>query len=169
MFWLVGCTLMRDPTADIHKLGTVVKLGHSITIKGIGGIVTVEYVDPTKRRIIFDGEAREIRLFKSSLLNGLYREHTGLHPSIEGIKDVDYVESTSVYKSQADVDAMVDMFTEHYGYEHRPSEQILVYLEVRKYINFGIKFWNPKYMIIKIQKYAIDEKNGRSFLVDPVI
>lgn len=165
MFGVAGCTLMRDPFADVHKLGTVVKSGHSITIHGIEGIVTIEYVAPTKRRIVFDGEAREINLFKSFLLNGIYREHTKLHPSIGKIKDVDYMETTAVFKSQADVDDMVNMFTECYGYEHRPTEQMLVYSEVRKYFNLGLKFWNPKYMIIKIQKYKIDEKNGQPFLI----
>ena len=76
-----GCTLTRNPFADIHKLGTVVKPGQNITIQGTNGTVTIEYVAPTTRRIILNGESREIHLYKSSLLNGIYQESAKLQPS----------------------------------------------------------------------------------------
>ena len=163
---LYGCSLItiQNPFADVNQLGTVVKLGESITIQGTNGPVTVEYAAPTKRRIIWDGESREISLLQSSELNGIYKDHAKLYSGPIGqIKDVEYVEHTVVLKSQADVNAFIKTSTE-YGYEHRAREQMFVHLAVRKYFNFGIKSWSSKYLVVLIMKYEIDEKNGRSIL-----
>lgn len=159
-FCFTGCTLTRSPFADVHKLGTVVAPGHNITIPGTNGPVTIEYVAPTTRRITLNGESREICLYKSSLLNGIYKDRAKLQPTAIGqIKDVDYLEATAVLKSQDEADHFVKMCM-GYGYTHIPEKQMLLYLEVRKYFNVGIKSWSPEYLVVMIRKYKIDEKNG---------
>jgi len=154
---LSGCTLfsLRTPFTDVQKLGTVLKPGENISIQNADGTVTVEYVAPTKRRIIWNGESREILLFKSSLVNGIYADRAKLRPGPIGkMKHVGYTEATAVFKSQAEVDNMISMFT-GYGYEHRPEERMLVHLEVQRFSNLGLRFLETEYMTLVIKKYEI--------------
>ena len=58
--------------ADIDKLGTVLDPEKSITIQDESGTVTVEYVAPTRRRIILNGETREFDVRKSWRINGVF-------------------------------------------------------------------------------------------------
>jgi hypothetical protein len=164
MLGFSGCTLIRTPFADVQKLGTVLKSGGSITIRNADRAVTVEYIAPTKRRIIWNGESREILLFKSSLLNGIYSDSAKLHPgSIGKLRYAGYTEATLVFKSQMDADVMIGGLI-GYGYEHRPEEHMLVRLETQRYYSLGLKFLEAEHMDIIIYKYEIktEEKKGVS-------
>jgi len=160
IFSISGCSLisLRTPFTDIHKLGVVLKEGSNITIQNTNEIVTVEYLAPTTRRIIWNGESRKIFLFKSSLLNGIYNDHAKFHPNPIGkIKYIDYAESTSIFKSQKEANNMINLFKKN-GYEHRKKEHLLILLRTEKIYNFGLKFWKTEYVSIFIKKYEINKK-----------
>lgn len=157
MSGVVGCTLKRNPFVDVRKLGTVLKSGERIMIRNADGAVTVEYIDPTRRRIIWNGESREILLFKSSLLNGIYSDCAKLRPgSIGNLRDVEYTEATLVFESQMDADIMAGKLI-GYGYEHRPKEHMLVRLETQRGYSLGLKLKFLETECMSIVIYRIEK------------
>jgi hypothetical protein len=121
----------QNPFADIDKLGTVIKPGESITIQNTNGTVTIEYVAPTKRRIIWNGESREISLLKSSLLNGIYSDRTKLEPSpIADIHGAAYCERTIIFENEADLKAFTSRHSESPRFENRTEKQMRLYFEI---------------------------------------
>ena len=67
-----GCSFTQNPFADINKQGTVINPTESVTIQSKSGPVTIEYVAPTKRRIVWSGESREFNLLKSTGHAGVF-------------------------------------------------------------------------------------------------
>lgn len=158
-----GCTLitLRNPFADASKLGTVIGEQEHLLIENSKGSVLIENIAPTRRRITWNSETRDIYLFKSSALNGIYGTVVTFRPGpIDQIKNVTYTESTFILKTQKDINNLIESYL-GYGYEHRPDDHLLVYLDVREYYKKG---W--KLMVIGILKYELDEKTGRPFRVD---
>ncbi len=94
--FLSGCTMISNntPFANVEKLGTVLHPGESFSITNELGIVIVEYLAPTKRRIIWNGESRDISLSKSLYLNGIYTDGVKIKPVIEDVYGIRYIEMT---------------------------------------------------------------------------
>lgn len=146
-----GLTLitMRNPFADINKLGTVIKPGEKITIQNTNGTVTIEYSAPTKRWIIWNGESREIKLYKSSLLNGIYKDRALFKKGpIGDIYGVDYCESTATFKNEKDMEEFIS------NYDADPNMTNCVKKQTR--FNFAIgKKGSKKYFFIQVIKYKL--------------
>jgi hypothetical protein len=165
---LAGCMtpLMWTPLSDINKLGTVLGPDEQIVIQNTNGTVTVKYLGPTQRQVIWNDQTCDMSLRKSAPLNGIYSEFKKNFSRSDAPNNVKYVsfyqESTAVLKSKKDVDNMIKADAEC-GFQSRPETHMLVRLYVGKYCNFGIKSWTTQYLSIQIHKYEIDEKNGRSY------
>ncbi len=93
---LSGCTMIshNTPFANVENLGTVLRPGENLSITNKLGIVIVEYLAPTKRRIIWNGESRDISLSKSLYLNGIYTDGLRVKPSMGDIDGIRYIETT---------------------------------------------------------------------------
>jgi len=93
-----GCSFLtqQSPFANINELGVVLSENESITIPTTNGVVTIKYVSPVERRIIWKGESRKIKLLKSKEINGIYHPNCLFKTPISNIHGVGYAESTTV-------------------------------------------------------------------------
>ena len=136
---------LQNPFADINKLGTVVRPCEGITIQSTNGTVTVEYSAPTKRRIIWNGESRDIGLLKSTVINGIYSGGIAKFEQgpIGNIYGVSYVESTITFSSDEEYRRYLYINVEGLGFEHREDDKVIVRVKVggndaKKYLYIGI-------------------------------
>ena len=148
----------QNPFADINKLGTVVKPDESVVIHNTNGTIRVEYAGPTKRRIIWNGESREISLMKSSMLNGIYNGRAVLEPGPLGdIYGVDYCENTEIFENENDL----KKFTAYYDWNPRfklyPEKHLRCYFAIAEK-NSGF-FEVKKYFFIQVIKYKLATEN----------
>jgi len=157
---ILGCSFitLETPFADVHKLGTLIGLGESITIQSANGPIIVEYVAPTKRKIIWRGECREINLRKSATINGIYSDYAKLHPKPIGkVRSVSYEESTTTLKSKEEIERLINDCVP-FGWEYMADEQLLVGVEVRS--RRGIR--DEEMLIIVLKKLRQGQESGKT-------
>ena len=147
-----GCSLITttNPFANIDKLGTVIAPDRSVTIQSEVGPVTIEYAAPTRRRIIFNGEAREFKLSKNTQYMGVKAAVKFKQDPIKDIYGVSYGEDTLPFRSESELNKFLgqcDLF------EHRLDDQMLVKCTVADHSIGFLK--TGKWFYITIYKYLI--------------
>lgn len=123
---LAGCFREWTPFADIENIGTVVSPTNSISITNELGVVTSEYIAPTKRRIWINDEYRDIDLRKSSIKNEIYTERCYFfHPPMGKIRGIGYTEGTMHFQTQDEW----DRYTQIDSVEVSEKGKLLIYFE----------------------------------------
>jgi hypothetical protein len=147
-----GCYITQNPFADINKQGIVIKLGESVTIQSTNGPVTIEYVSPTERRIIWNGESREFSLLKGAYHMGVFAETKFPHGPIKNVYGVNYGEGTIAFRTKSELQKyLTDV--EKFGFEHRADAQMIVHCDVYEYTSVFLK--KRKWLYIGVEKYQI--------------
>ncbi len=131
----VGCYFTQNPFADVNKLGTVLKQGESITIHSAIGPVTIEYIAPQKRRIIWNGESREFKVLKSSGHMGVFARSKFKQGPIKNIYGVSYAERTLSFRSEKELKKY--LYT--YEFEHRVDTKMVVNCNIYEYTSLFLK------------------------------
>lgn len=155
---LSGCSFitLATPFTDINKLGTVLELGKSITIQNESGTVTVEYVSPTRRRIILNGESREFAVRKSWRINGVFAGEPLVKFKEGPVGDIyflSYVESTSIFSSDEEYERYLDVLVVKGGDEHRAKEQLILGFDIG-----DRPIGRKKYLGVSIVKYQFADE-----------
>lgn len=152
---LSGCYITKNPFADITKLGTVIEPDCPVTLQSEIGPVTIEYVAPTKRRLIWNGESREFNLQKSSQHMGVLAETEFKQGSIKNIYGINYSERTLTFRSEAELNKYIQTYD---IFRHQVDDQMIVRCQVGDRQSFFSK--NGKILYISVYKYQIaDEKD----------
>ena len=159
LFCLPGCSFLTlaTPFTDINKLGTVLESGKSITIQDECGTVTVEYVAPTRRRIILNGESREFSVYKSWVINGVFAGEpiTKLKEGpIGDIYFLSYNEETIMFSSNEEYEHYLDVLVVKGGDEHRTKEQLILGFDIG-----DRPIGRKKYLGISILKYQFTDED----------
>lgn len=151
---LSSCTLitLQNPFANVHKLGTILGPDESITMPliGTGETMRIEYVAPTRRRIVLGKEEREFSLWKSSALNGIYVERKFREKLGGKFVGISYVEATGNWKSEEDLQLYIARY-ESMGFEHREKEQLITRAIA------GTRQGGKPYILIGIDRYRLIE------------
>ncbi|MAI20224.1 MAG: hypothetical protein CMF28_03190 [Kiritimatiellaceae bacterium] len=148
---LYGCYITQNPFADITNQRAVIKPNQSITIESEIGPVSIEYMAPTKRRLVWNGEAREFSLLKAVERAGVFAETKFEQGPIKDIYGVKYNESTVTFSSHKEYQEYLHMYVEGFGFEHCMKKQQILNCGIGR-VSTGW-FSRKKYFYIGIAKY----------------
>lgn len=155
--WLSSCSLItvQSPFADVDRIGTIIEPGESVIIQNTNGLVEIKYSTPTKRRIVWQEESREISLLKSRQINGLYHPNAGFDRPINDIHGVEYQESTTVFHAKSEMIEYLDYHLSH-GFEYRERSNLLLMSDIGESLGFGWRPWRTKYLKVMIIKLVME-------------
>lgn len=154
-FCISGCFNTKNPFANVDKLGTVIRPDKSITIQSSMNPIVVEFVSPTERRIVLNGQSREFKLSKSIHYCGIFGSGKFKQGPIGNVHGVSYGERTITFRSEMELKKFIQ--DESYRLTHVEGDELLVGIYDTKVS--GTFTTGRKAIGITIYKYEIKEND----------